>query len=168
MDHSQDDDEFRRFVEREAHRLGRLAWAVTNDADAVDDLVQAALVKTFTHWTRAQATDPYAYARAALLTTVIDERRRQQRWGRIAPLLRLDAVQPKDTDMDRVELRSDLVRAMQRLTIRQRTIVALRYLEDMSEADVARAVGVSLGTIKSTTSRALRLLRPSLSAPNRN
>lgn len=151
--------EFREFVAASEQRLRRVAWVVAGgDGHRAQDLVQAALVKTFVHWRRAVETDPYAYARRALTTTAIDEGRRRDRERRAARAMRDSARQPPG-HAGAVELRTDLHRALAELAPRQRAVVALRYLEDMSEADVADALGISLGTVKSTASRALPQLR---------
>jgi RNA polymerase sigma-70 factor (sigma-E family) len=153
--------EFHEFVDAFGDRLARIAWVMTADRDAVDDVVQAALVKTFVHWSRARDTDPYHYARRALISTVIDGRRRDERHRRALSLLRRDADHHSGP-ADEVALRSDVVRALTALAPRQRAVVALRFLDDLSERDVAALLGISVGTVKSTVSRALPLLRSAL------
>lgn len=65
------------------------------------------------------------------------------------------------------ELRLVMRQALSRLTARQRTVLVLRYFEDLPEADVARLLGCSVGTVRSTTHRSLarlRVLAPELAA----
>jgi RNA polymerase sigma factor (sigma-70 family) len=56
-----------------------------------------------------------------------------------------------------------LLRALAQLSSRQRSVVVLRYLADLSEADVAEAMGCSTGAVKSHTARAIARLRAELS-----
>lgn len=58
-----------------------------------------------------------------------------------------------------VAQRDDLLRALRELTVRERRVIALRYYDDLTEAEAARILGVAVGTVKSTTSRALQKLR---------
>jgi RNA polymerase sigma-70 factor (sigma-E family) len=153
--------EFRDFVHEYGDRLARVAWMLTIDRDAVPDVVQTALVKTFVHWSRARATDPYRYARRALVTTVIDRHRREQQHGRALSILRSDA-RDVSGPAEQVELRSDIASALATLAPRQRAVVALKYIDDLSERDIAKTLGISVGTVKSTVSRALPLLRTAL------
>ncbi len=128
----------------------------TNPADA-EDLLQAALVKTFFAWERI--TNPNArdgYVRRAMVNTQISEWRRR----------RLEVYPTDDVPEQRIDdptWKSDLSdvvhRAIDRLPERQRAIVVLRYYEDMSEAQIADRLGVTVGTVKSTISRAVAKLR---------
>src|SRR5690606_2759684 len=64
-----------------------------------------------------------------------------------------------DDHTDQTEMRDALSRALQRLPERQRLTVILRYYEDMSEREIAQILGVSVGTVKSTVSRAITTVR---------
>ena len=81
----------------------------------------------------------------------------------LAPVDLLDHA-PDHVDRDRAGDRDQLARALATLTLRQRRVVVLRHLMDMSEAEVAADLGVSVGTVKSTASRALAELRTALAA----
>ena len=127
-----------------------------NLADA-EDLLQSALAKTYLAWDRIEdrgALD--GYVRRALVNTHISWWRRR----------RLDEF-PTDEVPDQAvadysvssELQESLRRAIDRLPQRMRAAVMLRYYEDMTEAEVAEILGVSLGTVKSTVSRAVAKLR---------
>lgn len=63
------------------------------------------------------------------------------------------------SDSEQVVERDELLNALARLTLRERSVVVLRYCEDLAERDVARILNVSTGTVKSTSSRALAKLR---------
>ena len=105
-----------------------------------------------------------AYARTVLVHLALDEGRRRSR--RRAELRGSDR-QPLEERADaasagvfgRVEASPDLIRALGALAPRQRAALVLRYFEDLSEAQVAEVMGCSVGTVKSTTSRALERLR---------
>ena len=127
-----------------------------NRADA-EDLVQVALAKTFQAWDRIEdrgAVD--GYVRRAMVNTHISwwRRRRVEEYptGEIPDRPVLDHAGDS-------EIQDALRRAIVRLPQRMRAAVVLRYYEDMSEAEVAQVLGVSLGTVKSTVSRAVAKLR---------
>ena len=142
---------------RRSHSLLRTAYLLTGNRADAEDLVQAALAKTYLAWNRIEdrgALD--GYVRRAIVNTHISWWRRR----------RLDEY-PTDEIPDRAiadpagdsDLGDSLRRAIDRLPQRMRAAVMLRYYEDMTEAEVADALGVSLGTVKSTVSRAMAKLR---------
>jgi RNA polymerase sigma-70 factor (sigma-E family) len=152
-----DDRGFREYVTMRSGSLLRAAYLLTGNRADAEDLVQAALAKTFLAWDRIEdrgALD--GYVRKAMVNTHISWWRRR----------RLDEY-PTDEIPDRVvadhapgsDLQDTLRRAIDRLPQRMRAAVMLRYYEDMTEAEVADALGVSLGTVKSTVSRAVARLR---------
>ncbi|GAA1446972.1 MULTISPECIES: SigE family RNA polymerase sigma factor [Nocardiopsis] len=150
-------DEFSRYVAERGPALLRMARSLTNNLADAEDLLQAALVKTFLSWERI--ADPKArdgYVRRAMVNTQISEWRRK----------RLDVYPTDDIPEQRVDdptWRSDLAdvvgRAIERLPDRQRTTVVLRYYDDLTEVQIAARMGVTLGTVKSTLSRAVDKLR---------
>lgn len=150
-------NEFTEYVRRRGPTLRRMAQSlVGNHADA-EDLLQNALLKTFFAWDRI--TSPHArdqYVRRAMINTHISEWRRR----------RLDIYPTDEIPEQRIDdpsWRTDLTdavsRAINRLPHRQRLAVILRYYEDMSEAEIAAVLGISVGTVKSTVSRAVAKLR---------
>ena len=154
------DAEFTAFMTEHTATLRYTAWLLVGDADRADELVQQALVRTYGAWRRAR-TDPLAYTRRVLVNLRTDTWRRRRREVLTAPDelpdSSVDAVAP-----DRAEARDRLLRALARLTPHQRRVVVLRYLVDLSEADVAAELGVGVGTVKSTASRGMALLRAAL------
>lgn len=126
--------------------------------------MQVALTKTYVAWSTAHRKDPYAYARRVLVNSNID-RWRRRRW-REAPAddAAPHAVRLTPDLADQVGDRQLLVAALLALTPRERAVLVLRFFEDLSERDTAQALGVGVGTVKSTSSRALAKLRlhPSL------
>lgn len=151
------DQEFTAFMTAAAPALGRTAWLLCGDAHQADELVQQALVRTYLAWDRARDREPLAYARRVLANQRVSTWRRRRREVLLAaPLLPergVDDVQGVHADRDQ------LVRALALLTPRQRRVVVLRHLEGLSEKEVAADLGISVGTVKSTASRALRQMR---------
>jgi len=154
------DTEFTRFMTEATPALARTAWLLCGDTHQADELVQQALVRTYLSWSRARAGDPLAYARRTLANLRIDTWRRRRREGLTDP-----TDLPDHTTGDPAATRADrdqLTRALAQLTTRQRRVVVLRHFLDLSEQQVADDLGISVGTVKSTASRALTQLRATL------
>jgi len=154
------DADFTAFATRAQTELGRTAWLLTGDVHAAAELVQTALVRTYTAWPRARAGDPMAYARRVMANARIDTWRRRRREVLVAP----EAV-PHTAGADAgaaVEHRDELVRALAQLSPQQRRVVVLRYLVGLSERETADDLGVSAGTVKTQASRGLHRLRATL------
>ncbi len=153
--------EFREFVAARSAALQRTAFLLAGDWAHAEDLVQVALTKTFLAWRRiADRGAVEAYARRVLVTTATSWWRR--RWHGERPTEQLPeppaGPDPAAAHADREVLWS-LVR---RLPARQRAVLVLRHYEDLSEAETARLLGVSVGTVKSQCARALAALRREL------
>jgi RNA polymerase sigma-70 factor (sigma-E family) len=117
--------------------------------------VQTALAKSWFAWRRIDGP-PEAYVHKVMVTTFASWW--QRRWRGEAPTAELpDSGQP-DRTVD-VDERDELWRAVGRLPRQQRAVIVLRYYEDLSEVEIAAALGVSAGTVKSQASRALAALR---------
>ncbi|QKW32789.1 SigE family RNA polymerase sigma factor [Actinomadura sp. NAK00032] len=150
-------EEFRAYVAERGPVLLRAATRLTPDRAEAEDLLQAALAKTYLAWDRIEdraAVD--GYVRRAMVNTQISWWRRRKL--EVYPTDRLPD-RPVDDHTDRSEMRDALGRALDRLPERQRLAVMLRYYEDMSEREIAEVLGVSVGTVKSTVSRAMTRLR---------
>ncbi|GAB4084268.1 SigE family RNA polymerase sigma factor [Myceligenerans cantabricum] len=157
--------QFTAFAQARTPDLVRIAYFLCGDAHRAHDLAQTALERTFRHWHKVADGDPFAYARKVVATARIDAWRRTRK----EVLAEDDAMVWRTSDAspasdDEVADRDRLVRALARLTVKQRRVVVLRYLLDRSEADTAVTLGVTTGTVKSTASRALSLLRAELGA----
>ena len=151
---------FDAMVDAHGRALLRTAFLLTGDAHLAHDLLQTALVKTWSRW--AGLRDPEsgpAYVRAVMATTSVAWWRR--RWRSEVPTGEVPEQAGGDA-YDGVHDRDRIGRALALLTPRQRAMVVLRFYEDLPEAEVARVLGVSVGTVKSTTSRALAELRAAL------
>jgi RNA polymerase sigma-70 factor (sigma-E family) len=165
------DEQFTAFVTEHQADLLRTAWLLCGDGHRAEELTQQALVRTYVAWARVAAGDPSAYARRVLANLRTDTWRRRRHEVLVPPENLPDrAVQPgtassRDTADDQAD-HDELVRALATLSSRQRRIVVLRYFVGLPEADVATDLGVSVGTVKSTASRALAQLRASLCDPS--
>jgi len=151
------DTGFDEFVRARGRQLRRTACLLTGNVPDADDLVQAALVKVYPRWTAIeQRGDPFAYVLAVLVNT------RRTAWHRQGRHESAVATLPELATAD-VYARSDTHRvlwdALLRLPRRQRATIVLRYYEDFPEADVARILGCSRGTVKSQTAKAMTTLR---------
>lgn len=152
-----DDRGFREFVAARRPALLRTACLMTGNPADAEDLVQSVLAKTYLAWDRIKdraALD--GYVRRTMVNTHISgwRRRRVEEYPTDEIPDRPAAEPPADSD------RQDaLRRAIGRLPHRMQAVVLLRYYEDRSEAEIAAALGVSAGTVKSTVSRAMAKLR---------
>jgi RNA polymerase sigma-70 factor (sigma-E family) len=150
------DEEFVEFAGASSAGLLHAAYLLTGDRHASEDAVQAALARTYAAWSRVRRDDAFAYARRVLVNYVTDRWRRRLREYATGDLPEL----PSRTDLaEEVALRQWLIGALGRLTLRERAVIIMRYLFDLPEATVARDLGITLGTVKSTSSRALAKLR---------
>jgi RNA polymerase sigma-70 factor (sigma-E family) len=144
-------------VDVRAPSLLRTAYLLTGDWGTAEDLLQTALVKTWFRWDRLRDTGAAeSYVRQVMARTYATWWRRKWR-GELATG-ELPETACRDAYAD-VDSRHALRRALAELAPRQRAIVVLRFYEDLSEAQVADLLGCSVGTVKSTASRALVRLR---------
>ncbi|MCW3158819.1 SigE family RNA polymerase sigma factor [Micropruina sonneratiae] len=146
--------EFTTFVDSSARYLARTAYLLTGSQDLADDLVQEALTRTYAAWDRVRVQDATAYARRVLVNLTIDRHRRSEP----VPLEWSDRPDAVDAHA-RSDDADEVARMLAGLTPRQRRIVVLRYFDDLTEAQTAECLGISVGTVKSACSRALASLR---------
>jgi RNA polymerase sigma-70 factor (sigma-E family) len=154
---------FADFVQRHGRELGRLAYLLLGDRDAADDLVGDAFLAAWQQWDVVRDADhPLAYMRRLVVNLAGTRIRRSTRERRRLVLFHGDADEAdRGRDSDAVV---DVRSALARLPARRRACVVLRYGFDVSEQDVARILGVSVGTVKSQTSKGVAQLRPLLGA----
>jgi RNA polymerase sigma-70 factor (sigma-E family) len=161
--HARDEDAFRDFVVGRSASYLRTAYLLTGDWGHAEDLLQTALAKVYRAWGRLRDHDNLdAYVRRVLVNTQTSWWRRawkaEQPTGSIPESAAPDALGASD-DRDRLR------RALLDLPPRQRAVVVLRHYEDLPEAEVARLLGCSVGTVKSQSARGLAKLRLSLDDP---
>ncbi len=145
------------FVHARLPDLLRFGRALTGDEHRGADLVQDALVRVLPRWDRIRSDDPEGYVRRVMVNRNISVWRSRRRE-------RLTA-EPPEVSGDDVLRDHALWTALRRLPPRQRTVIALRYLADQTEAQTAALMGCSVGTVKSQTSDAMRSLRRLLDVP---
>ncbi|MGH3680068.1 MAG: SigE family RNA polymerase sigma factor [Natronosporangium sp.] len=157
-----DDERFRLFVREQWGPLTRTAYLLTGDRGTAEDLVQSALEKTHRRWGQILRKDrPEAYVRRVMVNTAISWWRRHRPIE--VPLVGSDTVPVPDAYLQ-VEQRQQLVLALRQLPPRTQAVLVLRYFEDLSEAETARILGCSVGSVKSQASRGLVRLRADFEA----
>jgi RNA polymerase sigma-70 factor (sigma-E family) len=139
--------------------LRRLAYGLCGDWHAADDVVQYTFAQLYRHWSRVRPESLDAYVRSILVNSVRSRARRNRR-----EIVTSDPPDSIASDAD-PGTRLDLGRALARLPRRQREVVVLRHLEDLSVAEVAALLGVAEGTVKSQTARGIETLRHLLGVP---
>src|SRR5262249_46047103 len=140
------------------HALGltRLAFIMLGDRFAAEDVVQEAFCGLYRAWDRLRDHDNVVgYLRVSVLNGCRSALRRARRTPRAAAV---PAGASAEADALAGEERRAAVAALRRLPPRQREAVVLRYFADLPEHETAQAMGVSRGTVKSTTARALAAL----------
>ncbi|WP_084598653.1 SigE family RNA polymerase sigma factor [Actinoplanes subtropicus] len=142
---------FGRFFEEHHADLSRLAFLLTGESGAADDLAADAFVEVWRHWPRVQAADsPVAYARGIVANLARQWIKKQARDR--AGVLGLGLLRRDTTEPDTLAV-LDVRAALRRLPQRRRECVVLRYGFDVPEREVAEILGISVGAVKSMTSR---------------
>jgi len=151
------DEQFQEFVTHVGPYLLRVALLLSGDRNHAEDLLQTTFERTYRSWKRAYRTDPRAYARKILVNLRIDRWRGTRREVPTAP----DALpeHPLPGHADTVDDRNEVIRALAQLPLAQRRVVVLRHLLDLTEAETAGELAISIGTVKSHNARALARLR---------
>jgi RNA polymerase sigma-70 factor (sigma-E family) len=148
-----DEAVFNDFVVARGPALTRTAYLLTHDHQLAEDLVQTALFKAAKAWDRIEG-EPEPYVRRILYTENVSRWRRRRVIETFQPAYDAPAVVGNDPDVHVA-----LEHALAELTLRQRTVLVLRYYEDLTETETARVLGIGVGTVKSTHRRALGRLR---------
>jgi RNA polymerase sigma-70 factor (sigma-E family) len=152
--------DFAEFVAARSPALLRLAYVLAGDQHAAEDLLQTALIKAAARWERIH-TAPEAYVRQVMYREQVSWwRRRARRPVTVAAV----PERPAEDQMVLVDARLALRDALLALPPGKRTMLVLRYLEDLPEARVADILGCSVGTVRSQTHKAIVQLRSVLPA----
>jgi RNA polymerase sigma-70 factor (sigma-E family) len=154
-------EDFRSYVVARSPALLRTAYLLTGNRADAEDLLQTALAKTYLAWDRIREREALdGYVRRVMVNTQTSwwRRRKVDEYPTDA-LPESPSAGGADDFTNAMSLHDALWTALAGLPKRQRAMVVLRYYEDLSEAETAAVLGVSVGTVKSTTSRALSKLR---------
>lgn len=165
------DAAFGEFVDASSPALARIAWVLVLDTNEAADLVQEALARTYVHWAQLwrSGEDPFPYVRRTLVNVRTDRWRRSTRRRQAEELWRThthEYAAARD-DPTAVEDTASLARLFRGLTDRQRQVIALRYLQDMSVEGTAAVLNLSRAAVKMATSRALIQLRSAMEVETR-
>jgi RNA polymerase sigma-70 factor (sigma-E family) len=151
-------EEFGELVAVYHQRLARLAYLLCGNRQQAEDAVADAYAKVWPRYRRGSVDDVQAYLRQAVVNQIrggfrrrIVERREEQR-----QIIDLRHAEPEEGVVD---ARESLSPAIEALPAAQRAVIVLRYYEDLSEDETARLLGISVGTVKSRSSRGLQRLR---------
>jgi RNA polymerase sigma-70 factor (sigma-E family) len=157
---------FEQFVAEATGGLLRTAYLVTGDAGHAEDLVQETLLQIARRWPRVLSMEsPQGYARKILVNSALDgSKRRSRHRAELEAQTSPDGNRRWESEISggvfaQVDQRIEMIRALAELPPRQRAALVLRYFDDLSESEVASTLGCSIGTVKSTTSRALEKMR---------
>ncbi len=153
---SAEDEQFREFVASRSAALLRVAFLLTGDHGHAEDLLQTALMKTSRRWAHLVDRDAcYAYVRRVMVNTQTSWLRRRRVIENYVDVL------PETTEQvdDASDAHAPVMLALGQLPPGMRAIVVLRFYEDLGEAETARVLGCSIGTVKSQTSRGLARMR---------
>lgn len=160
------EEEILALFRQEYASLHGLAYLVLKDGDLAEDIVMEAFLKAFSGWRHLTASyAPPAYLRQIVINLCRSRMRRQRIESRVYALMR--GRREVDASMDssestRVDSRIDLIKALGELPERQRICVVLRYVEDLTESEIAKLMSCSLGAVKSQLSKARAKLALSL------
>ena len=158
------------FIDARSRWLLRFAYLLTGDHGLAEDLLQNSLIKVYLSWDRIQdRTALEAYTRTVMTRTQLSWWRRPARREvlGVEPTGRAVRDHHHVPERDQVDERDELWRLLATLGPRQRAVLVLRFYEDLSEAEIARVLGCSAGTVKSQLSRGLARLRERMPAETR-
>jgi RNA polymerase sigma-70 factor (sigma-E family) len=154
-------DDFGEFVRASLPGLLRYGHALAGNPHDAADLVQTVLEKIGSRWVTVvgKTGDPLAYTRRAMANTHISRWRKTRKESLVADLPDIVATAQRDPFEN-----EPLWLALRALPQRQRAVIVLRYYEGLSEAEIAKTLRVSTGTVKSQASKAMATLRTRLAS----
>jgi len=151
------DRDFRQFVSARSAGLLRLAYLVSADRAAAEDVLQTALVRAYLRWSRIES-NPEAYVRRIIVTVAADEHRKPFRRREVPSEQLPDAIDPRESSGS-AEVPPRLREALRSLPPRQRAAVVLRHWVGLEPAEVAELLNCSVENVRSQTMRGLGKLR---------
>jgi RNA polymerase sigma-70 factor (sigma-E family) len=154
------EEEYVEYVTARLAPLRRLGYLLSGSEDSADDLVQQTITTLYVHWKRVSTvTHLDQYVRSMLVRAFLDEKRRPWSRVRLVEVPERPAGTGPDGIASGVEDRLVLRAALRRVPRRQRAVLVLRFLCDLSVPEVAALLQRSTGTVKSQTSHGLAALR---------
>lgn len=157
MRDAQGSDELERLLAERGDDLMRTAALLAGSRQDGEDLLQAALERLLRR--RRRMDNPAGYVRRTMYNLAADGWRRQGAWRRKLPVIKASGPPVEADLMAAVDLRDALMRTLRMLPPQQRTVIVLRYWDQLSAAETAAVLGCSEGTVKATASRGLRRMR---------
>ena len=158
LDSTRETAEFAAFVTRHGESLDRLAYLILGDRQAAEDLAAEVFLISWQQWNRVKGADyPVAYVRRILINQAAGHFRRQARERRGLEHLRIVSATHALTPDSATVL--DVRSLLMRLPPRRRACLVLRYAFDLTEREVSATLGISVGTVKSQTSKAVAQFR---------
>jgi RNA polymerase sigma-70 factor (sigma-E family) len=151
------DAEFRAFVLGSRQRLTHFAELLVGDHGRAEDLVQDGYLRAYRAWARVSPAGAEAYVRRCILNARVDWWRRPSSHERPTAEPSLAMTSPDHSGG--VDQRLTVLKALARLTTRERAVITLRYYLGLSEAEIAAELGIAPGTVKSAAARAIDKLR---------
>ena len=152
-----EDADFSNFVAASSRQLLRTAYLIADDLTVAEGLLQAVLDRAYRRWpsiVRKNVTE--AYVRRLLVRAAVEAGRRREPHG--APLVGDQLPGAPDPGIGGVHGRAALLSCVRRLPAEQRAVLVLRYFDDLTEADTARALGCSVRSVQSEHTRAIARL----------
>jgi RNA polymerase sigma-70 factor (sigma-E family) len=152
-----DDEDYQGFVIARYRTLVRAAVLLGCSRQDAEDAVQDALIKCYRAWPRVSAVDdPDAYVYRVLVNGI--SRGWRRKWRGEAPFRELPEPPPAGDPADALSMSQTVRAALERLGLKQRQVLVLRYFLDLTETQIADILGIAQGTVKSRASRAIAAL----------
>lgn len=149
------DKEFAEFFAARFENFRRIAYALCGDWNEAEELAQNGFVRLYSHWPRVLHQNPDGYLRTIVTRLFLDSRRR----GRKREHLVAEPPDRSLTENHSFDERQPLIAALHRLPPRQRAVLVLRIVQDLSIEEAAEVMRCTRGTVKSQTARGLAALR---------
>ncbi|MER7177688.1 SigE family RNA polymerase sigma factor [Streptomyces mesophilus] len=156
---------FTAFVQARSSSLFRTALLLTGERHLADDLVQSTLEQVCRHWRRVRSADaPEAYARR-ILVNLANDRWRRLRGRTEIPLddgIGGERAGPDTDPFQSLHVRDELIRGLHTLPIGMRTVLVLRYFEELDDTEIACLMDISASSVRSQAARGLAKLRSTI------
>jgi RNA polymerase sigma-70 factor (sigma-E family) len=151
------DPSFDVFFVEEFPRLVRVASLLVDSSATAEEIVQEACIRVYRRWD--DLDHPAAFARTCVVNACRDRLRRRARWRVRVPLIASEDVA---TDVTGPDDDHEVLAVLRALSERQRTVIVLRYYDDLTPTEIAEVLGVSPASVKSLLHRALERFRQEL------